>query len=360
MGRQTGSGAGTIYKSGNKWRGQIILGDERKSVSGKTKKEVASKLSKLRYEYDSGNYAKQSDVTVEEWYKYWLEAYAAKTLSYESLKHIEGMFNRYLPAKMTQIALQDLSRRMLESFYDEYMAKYSQNTVKLFSAEFKRCLETAVDEGILVNNPHYRAKMPKTRPPKKVYAYTNADQRKIVSYCKETENCYAEVIYFLIGTGLRFGEAIALTWNDVDLHTGRISINKTAIRSTGGVVIKDSPKTSSGDRTIFVGENILSMLRSIRERSTTELVFVNRRGNIISHDAAMRYWHSMCEKLGIPVRGLHSLRHTWATRALEMGIDIKTVSNMLGHSNVITTMNIYQDVFDTHKMGAACTLNALL
>lgn len=358
MGRKCGSGQGSIFRQGKIWRGQIVLNGERRSVSGKTKKEVATKLAELRYKYDNNEYAKRSDLTFEKWRIQWLNEEASKTLSEESLFHVSKMFDRYVSKEINETMLQDLSRRKLEQLYEQRLSGLSSNTVRAFSVQMKRCLEAAVDSGILVSNPHDRVRMCKTRKPKKVFAYTSADQEKIVRQCKETHNGQHEIFYFLIGTGMRFGEAAALLWEDVDLETGAININKTTIHGIGGTVVKNSPKTDSGIRTIYVGDNVRIWLKGLYANATSEYVFPGKRGQAMPQSTAIRHWNELCDEINIQHQGMHALRHTWATRALEAGIDIKTVSNMLGHKNITTTMNTYQDVFDSQKIKAACTLNA--
>ena len=362
MGRTRGSGTGSIFKSGNRWRGQIILDGERKSISGKTQKEVADKLAELRTKYNYGEYAKRNDITLEEWYEYWLKTYASKTLSEESLRHIESMFKRYMTDEsIAKMRLQDICRRTLEAYYDQRFSEYSSNTINAFSVQLKRCLEAAKDSGILAKNPHEKVMICKGKSPKKVSAYSTADQKKIINLCKKggALNKYG-IFYFLIGTGMRFGEAASLTWDDVDLETGMINITKTTVRVKGGTIVKDSPKTDAGNRTIFVGTNITKFLNTLNKQSTSKHIFPASNGDLLPQSTAVRYWHEVIKKADIPHQGMHSLRHTWATRALEAGVDIKTVSNMLGHKNVVTTMNIYQDVFDAQKIKAACTLDALL
>ena len=172
------------------------------------------------------------------------------------------------------------------------------------------------------------------------------------------------LFYFLISTGMRFGETAALTWDDINITTGEIRINKTAVAIHGSMHIQDRPKTSAGVRTIFVGENVIEWLKWHKEQLDSEanyrnLVFPNQRYNITNQQNAIAAWNKIQKNLGIEHQGMHALRHTWATRALEEGIDIKVVSRMLGHKNIITTMNLYQDVLDAEKQKAACTLNAL-
>lgn len=227
----------------------------------------------------------------------------------------------------------------------------------------KKCLQYAVDSGILARNPHNGVELHKLRPPKKISAHTSADQDKIITCCKLGE-CSYRIYYFLISTGMRFGETAALTWDDIDLTTGKINITKTAVSIHGSMVIQDRTKTRAGNRTIFVGENIIEWLKWHKSTLDTEanyrnLVFPNMRYNITNQANAIKTWGNICKKIGIEYQGIHALRHTWATRAFEAGLDVKVVSQMLGHKNIITTMNIYQDVLDSEKRKAACTLNAL-
>ena len=373
MGRHRGSGEGSIFKSGNIWRGQLTVNGKRKSVSGKTKKEVADKLAELRTSVNHGIYTERNDITVEEWVNYWLMNKVQPKLSEQSFIHLEALFRNHLLQEIGDIRLQDVTRSMLEETYAIVFRKksndkrykvqdYSRSTVNALSVQMKKCLQYAVDCDILAKNPHNGVELHKLRPPKKISAHTSADQEKIIGYCK-TGKIYERVYYFLISTGMRFGESIALTWDDVDLKTGKILITKTAVSMHGNMEIQDRTKTASGMRTIYIGENITEWLKWHKstldpEANYRNLVFPNSRYNIINQSNAIMAWQKICEKLGIEYRGIHALRHTWATRALEAGLDIKVVGQMLGHKNVITTMNVYQDVLDNEKIKVARTLNA--
>ena len=374
MGRHRGSGEGSIFKSGNSWRGQISLDGERRSVSGKTKKEVADKLAALRVAFNTGEYAKRNDVTVEEWSDVWLTQQVEPRLSEQSYIKLEALLKYHICNSIGDVRLQEISRQILEEMYanvffskgdqKKYKQKdYSHSTVNALSIQFKKCLQYAVDCDVLAKNPHNGVELHKLRPPKKVSSYTRADQEKIISCCKRGI-LQKRLYYFLISTGMRCGEAAALTWDNVNLSTGEIKINKTAVAIHGSMTIQDRTKTAAGTRTIFVGENITKWLKW--HKSTLEedlnyqnLVFPNQRYNITNQQNAVLAWTKLQEELGIDHQGMHALRHTWATRALEEGVDIKVVSQMLGHKNIITTMNLYQDVLDTEKQKAACTLNAL-
>lgn len=374
MGRHKGSGEGTIFKQGNIWRGQLMLDGERRSVSGKTRREVADKLAELRVKYNSGEYAKRNDVTVEEWCEHWLDVQVRPRISEQSLIGLEALFSNHVYEHLGKLKLQELDRQILEQAYGKMFFKkegnqrtykqsdYSHSTVNALSVQMKKCLQYAVDCGVLAKNPHIGVQLHKLRPPKKIHSYTNGDQDKIINHCKYGKQ-FERIYYFLISTGMRFGETAALTWDDIDLASGKISINKTAVSIHGSMTIQDHTKTAAGTRTIFVGPNMIDWLKWHRDHldasaNYRNLVFPNTRYNIINQANSILCWTKLQEKIGVSHQGMHALRHTWATRALEAGIDIKVVSQMLGHKNIITTMNIYQDVLDSEKKKAACTLDA--
>lgn len=377
MGRTQGSGTGSIYKNGsNGWRGQICLGDARKSVSGRTRREVADKLAKLRVEYLDGTYVERNDVTMQEWTEYWLLKKVQPKIKEQSYIRLESNFRVHLYPILGDVKLQDLNKDLLEETYarvfhekgtvdgKEYKQKeYSHSTVNALSVQFKKCLQYAVDSQIIGRNPHDGVELHKLRPPKKVDAYTSADQEKIIAYCKKGAKNH-RLFYFLISTGLRFGEAAALTWDDIDFENRTVLINKTAVSIRGSMKIQDMPKTNNGVRTIVVGENIIEWLREWyneidQDANYRNLVFPNMRMNITNQANAIRQWTNLCPIIGVEYQGMHALRHTWATRALEKGIDVKIVSKMLGHKNVITTMNIYQDVLAEQKTKCADIMNDL-
>lgn len=367
MARRKGSGEGSIYRYKNGWRGQITLGDRRISVTGRTKREVIDALADKRVSYNKGTMVDNSNITVDEWVNYWLKKKCEPKLAEQSFIRLKALFDNHLLPELGKYKLQDLTRPLLEETYAKIFQKkegrnykettYSHSTVNSLSSKFKKCLQFAVDENILSSNPHIGVELHKLRPPKKIEAYDVNDHKKIVEFTKYGKSIH-RIFYFLISTGMRFGEAAALTWDDVNFKDGSININKTAASIHGSMIIQDHPKTEAGVRVIYVSDNIIDWLKKIKaEQNQTlnymNLVLPNNNYNITNQANAILHWKRACATLDIKYNGMHALRHTWATRALEKGIDIKTVSEMLGHKNIITTMNIYQDVLAEQKKKAA-------
>lgn len=373
MGRTKGSGGGTIYKYRNGWRGQLTVNGNRVSVSAKTKKEVADKLAELRVEANRGLNVEESNITVEQWINHWIEQRCAPRLAEQSLIRLKSGFDVHIIPAIGGMRLKDLDRATLEQMYATVFqsksgkkyktCNYSHSTVNALAVRFKKCLQYAVDEGLLRTNPHNGVELHKLRPPKKISAYSIEDHRKIVEFTKNGKPVY-RIFYLLISTGMRFGEAAALTWDDVDFKNNSIRISKTAVSLHGSMVIQDRPKTSSGVRIIYVPKVVGIWLAEIyklqdQDLNYRNLVMPNMNYNVINSANAIAHWKRACSEMGIEYNGMHALRHTWATRALEQGVDVKVVSSMLGHKNIITTMNIYQDVLADQKIKAADKMASL-
>ena len=362
---------GSIFKDGARWRGQTVVNGKRKSVSGRTKKEVEKKLAELTVK----PIEERTNITVQEWCEYWLRTRKEPSLTEQSFIRLEAQFKNHVYPYIGQLNIHDLTPLILEEMYAKVFQKkptgknykiktYSHSTVNGISVQLKKCLQLAVDRGILLKNPHNGVELHKLRPPKKIEAYTSADQVRIVHACKEGKEANEKLFYFLISTGMRFGEAVALTWDDVNLWTGEVYIHKTGVAIHGSMIVQDKTKTVSGTRTIYLAPTVLEWLKKHKatldeDANYRNLVFPNRNYNVINQQNAILAWKKFCIKNDLEYKGMHALRHTFATRALESGIDVKVVSSMLGHKNVITTMNIYQDVMADQKIKAIRTMDAL-
>lgn len=153
-----------------------------------------------------------------------------------------------------------------------------------------------------------------------------------------------------------------IQWEDVNLEEGWINITKTAKCDRGRMYIQYHPKTEQSVRRVYISDNITSFLKGIggTNENSNELILKNKLGSLYSTSALRVSWMIVCDKLGVPYKNLHALRHSWATMALENDIPVHTVSKMLGHKSIATTLDVYKSVFTEQKQEAAKIMNDLV
>jgi len=196
-----------------------------------------------------------------------------------------------------------------------------------------------------------KIKRPKKQE-KTIECFSCFEQKKLEGYILNNKKEKLFGIVLCLYTGLRIGELLALEWADFDFEKSELHINKTCHdgkdRNGNFVRITDSPKTNSSIRNIPIPKQLLPYLKKIKKHNPFSL-FVSNNGKPITVRSYQRSFDLMLKKLEIPHRGFHALRHTFATRALECGMDIKTLSEILGHKNPNVTLNRYAHSFMEHK-----------
>jgi integrase len=154
-------------------------------------------------------------------------------------------------------------------------------------------------------------------------------------------------ILICLYTGLRVGELLALEWADINFSKNELNISKTCY-DKGKSRITTTPKTTSSVRVIPIPKQLVPILNQLKKRRESQYV-ISENGTYISIRSYQRSFELLLKRLGIPHQGFHSLRHTFATRALECGMDVKTLSEILGHKNATVTLNRYAHSLMDHK-----------
>ena len=300
-----------------------------------------------------------------EWLDIWLENYikpSVKVRTYERYaliidKHISTDVGKCEISELSALVLQNFITKLLESGNCKTGNGLSANSVNAIISVLQSSLQTAHLIGVANEYTANKIKRPKLieRP---VECFTLAEQKQIEQAILNGKKDKLYGIILCLYSGLRIGELIALQWSDIDFAKGILTVSKSCHDGKGGLVI-DEPKTATSRREIPLPKQLLPILKDVKKRSDSPFV-VSANGKPVSVRSYQRSFELLLKKLKIPHKGFHSLRHTFATRALECGMDVKTLSEILGHKNPTVTLNRYAHSLMEHKADMMNRLGKLL
>ncbi|MBQ9311010.1 MAG: site-specific integrase [Bacteroidales bacterium] len=253
-------------------------------------------------------------------------------------KHILPCFGR-----KTGLSEKDVQQFVLSKLDEGLSRKSVQDTVVVL----KMIARFGARQG-LCEAPDWVLKYPTTSSARKVEAFSAVDQYHIMSYISRNVTPKSIGIYICLSTGLRIGELCALQWKDIDMDKGVVSVTKTIERlylvdapKRCTKLVIDVPKTEGSNREIPMSDDLISLLRPMVGGSDPEDFVLSGTRTPYEPRTYRNFYRLFLEKAGIPFLKFHSLRHTFATRCIESGCDYKTVSVLLGHSDISTTLNLY-------------------
>ncbi len=237
----------------------------------------------------------------------------------------------------------EISLSNLNEFIVSIKEKYSYSTTKLVKSLINRSLNLAFENGLTKEKIVITLHL-KNQQIRKVQALEKQEQAKLENYILENNKIYYFGILLSLYTGLRLGEVLALKWQNIDIKNKLIYVDKsvgTISQNHKTLTIESSPKTQSSIREIPISKKLLDLIKVLRQNPKSDYVIVSHNGKQIQSRAYQKSFENLLKKLHIKHYGFHSLRHTFATRLLENGVDIKTISELLGHSSPTITLNRY-------------------
>lgn len=248
---------------------------------------------------------------------------------------------------------------------------YSKSSIKKTLNVLRALFKFACFNGDIEKNPTKNVYLPRERdvltPRREITPYPLEDSQKIIAaVLVRGEFAQAGLaIVFLLETGLRIGELLALTVDDVDLNQKKITVSKQYVRENNKLVLKNYLKSSAGKRTLPLTKNAAKVFLEINRKKG--LIFQTQRGTPYNQRYIAKTLRIMEERLGLEKRGgtLHQLRHTFASNALMLETDngdflpVKLISKWLGHSDIALTMNVYADVLASREKEISYTLDNL-
>lgn len=289
-----------------------------------------------------------------DWLHSWLEDYIRPSVKLRTYERYKLIVEQHIKEKIGEMELDDLSPLILQKFITGLLIDGNRRTGKGLSANTVNAVISVIQSSlktahVLELRKEYVAgklKRPKLKE-KPVECFTRAEQKQIERFVLSGSKDKLYGILLCLYSGLRIGELIALQWSDIDFSKGILTVSKSCYDGKDGLII-DEPKTASSCRTIPLPKQLFPILRGIRKKSDS-LFVVSNHGKPVSVRSYQRSFELILKKLKIAHRGFHSLRHTFATRALECGMDVKTLSEILGHKNPTVTLNRYAHSLIEHK-----------
>ena len=361
MAKRRANGEGNIRKrSDGRWEGRCTVGSDPKTgkrivknVLGKTQAEVKEKLRKLLEEHREMDIVRSDEYTVAEWVKTWFELYSKPNLRPSTVEYYRRFIECHIIPNLGHIKLNKLTTRDIQKLYNDMKdhgrvrevqkAKnpgLSSSYVRGLHTMLHNCLERARKERLILHNPTEDCIVPKLE--KKEMKILR--QEDIRAYLKAADARGMLTMFYLeLTSGLRKGELVALLWSDLDIERKTLSVSKQAVRGEDKEITVTRPKTSTSSRQISIPQEAVELLIHEHEKHPDNpYMFPSpKTGGMWFPDSIVNLHKKILRDAGLEHIRFHDLRHTFATLALQNGVDVKTVSSMLGHYDAGFTLSTY-------------------
>lgn len=348
------------YPKGRKIDGRIKYG----YVYGKSYTEVKQKLYPLRIRYQSLQQIQGiSAGTFEEWASEWLDE-VREEVKPSTLSSYYYKLTKYIFPLIKDIPLNELSFETGKKILEDLQKKLARSTVQVVFRVLNKCLNRARKSGKLHANPFSELKIPKAKQ-RKVHALTLLEQKKVMKIAAKEKKGRGIPALLALYSGMRIGEIAALRWTDIDFNTNIISVHQTyqripAIETTKRtqLILADS-KTEASVRVIPIGKTLKKLLLKHRKHSKGNFVF-STNGQPCEPRLLTYHFHRIRKKAELIQIHFHQLRHTFATRCLEVNKDISSVSALLGHASTQMTLDTYVDAMLEQRYQVINKLDSLI
>ena len=367
--RKRGYGSLHLRKDG-RWEGRVVIGyDEKglpitKNVLARTKNECAAKLAQLRemLKEPALNQPKPG-ILLADWLDLWYQGYKKPNIRPNTQMSYERRTYQHIIPALGGIPLDKLTTGDIQGFYTDlkkngrllrtelYGEGLSDQTVRGIHTTLHAALDRAVEEKLLFRNPADNCKLPSAKA-REMQVLTPEEIQRLLIQAKE-DGCY-ELLLLELATGLRRGEILALQWGDLNFRTGALRVERQVHRVKGELVVSP-PKTKAGNRTILLPTPVLKVLKAYQKTVHSCWMFPSpvKEDSPMDPAAVRKRLQTVLERAECKRLRFHDLRHTFATASLEHGMDIKTLSTIIGHVSSTTTLNTYTHVTDAMRQSAA-------
>lgn len=392
--KKRANGEGSITKrSDGTWQASALIGwdivencPKRVYFYGKTQGEVKDKLRDAIHKKErEGGYNEPSRLYLGEWLDIWYNEYAKPQLKPTTWDGYGKWIKNHIKPELGGTLLRELEPTQIQRFYNRKLTEkplngrgdtLSAKSIKQMHIVISQCLEQAVFEGKIFRNPAKATKPPKWEEKEAVFL----TEKQIKDFMKNiADDRWFSSFFTVMGSGLRLGELCALKWSNVDLENGVIHVKESVVRIKSNSkegpktkLIIQTPKTKSSIRVIPVPAEVVTELKRWEKRRKEEMlrigrpskeldgfVFARIDGKMIDPGSLSRHFLELMRDNGLKGIHFHTMRHSYASLLLKAGEHPKVVQELLGHSSIQTTMDIYSHVDPEIKVKAARSINSV-
>ena len=379
MGKRRPSGDGMVRKRPDgRWEGRIVVGHKADGSSifrylyADTQKELTTKLRQNIDAYQGVELTEQSKMTLAQWLDRWSTVYMTGVVRPNTLEgyrrdmdnHVKPYLGKKPLCKVTADDLRGLYQILLERGRKlprkNCGSGLAPATVRGIHTTLHHALKTAADEGLIPFNPAEKATPPSVpNAPKRVLTH---DQLEKFLCAIQFDPIWHDFFYTELTTGLRRGEICGLMWRDFDENAGTLKILRSVNVPKRGELEIGETKTERGRRTIRLPPSTVQRLKERKKHAVSQWIFPEPLApeKPVRPSAAYYWMKVLLKEAGLPHIRFHDLRHTFATHALASGVDAKTLSGILGHTNASFTIDTYTHVTPDMQRAASDVVGGFL
>ena len=343
-----------------------------KSAFAKTQKSALKELHQLIDLYRDVDLTEESRMTLGEWMDKWLDEYMIFTVRESTLDSYRCLVNNQVKRFIGDKQLSSLTTAEIQKFYNKIKKhgrvkpsrdgsyELADSMVRGVHMMLHEALDVAVKERLIAKNPTNGTTIPKTNYAEKQILGDEQLDRFLEEIKKE--DYWYDFFYVEVMTGLRRGEICGLKWSDIDFGANKLRVQRSVSAKRGGGLVIGETKTNTGNRNITMPPSVSEVLQRRKRRAITEWVFpafLNPE-QPIHPEAAYRKLKVILKHAELPLIRFHDLRHTFATHATKGGVDAKTLSGILGHTNASFTLDTYTHVTSDMQRNASAVVGTMM
>lgn len=365
--RRRGNGEGTIFedKKNKRWIGQYVSGIAedgktiRKSVYGKTQKEVVNKLNEIKYQMNNDIYVEKNGIKlVKIMEDIREEKLASNTISGGQYARLKWTINKIKNSKLGEMKIQDVTKDDIQEFLNS-IKDLSDSYIKKLYEQFVQAYRRAEIKKYITYNPMYEVIKPKSDKQTKVVEALDINiQKAFTEYLNNTSiesEPYKNIFLIQMYMGLRVGEVLALSTENIDLENKLLYVNRTLTNDKEfGIILGNKTKTYAGNRTLPIPDFLVPIFEEQLKYTNEKLhnlIFTINDNYIRTSAINKELKRIFKEKIKTSSKNIstHCLRHTYGTRCIEAGMTAVVLQRLMGHKDVTVTLNTYTSVFNKFK-----------